>query len=149
MKFKKEVGGDKVSFDMTPMIDVTFQLVIFFMLTLNFSMDDQAEFIRLPGSELAKPPIPTPERRLTLQVNKANMVLVGGDLVPTTGLKPVLLREVNVLKAEKKSAAETTVVIRADAKSRTGVVQEVIAACQGSGFEKFVLRAKEELPVRM
>ena len=41
--------------DMTPMIDCTFQLVIFFLLTLNFSSDEQSELIRLPASEIAKP----------------------------------------------------------------------------------------------
>ena len=42
--------------DMTPMIDVTFQLIAFFMFVLNFSEVDQDQRINLPSSELARPP---------------------------------------------------------------------------------------------
>ena len=37
---------------MTPMIDVTFQLIAFFMFVLNFSEVDQDQRINLPLSEL-------------------------------------------------------------------------------------------------
>ena len=39
--------------DMTPMIDVTFQLIAFFMFVLNFSEVDQDQRVNLPSSELA------------------------------------------------------------------------------------------------
>ena len=42
--------------DMTPMIDMAFQLIAFFMVLINFSEADQNERIHLPSSELAKPP---------------------------------------------------------------------------------------------
>ena len=41
--------------DWTPMIDITFQLMSFFMFVLNFSDAEQNELIQLPESELAKP----------------------------------------------------------------------------------------------
>jgi biopolymer transport protein ExbD len=34
------------------------------------------------------------------------------------------------------------VILRADGRSRTGDVQDLIKACQEKGFEKFVLRAQ-------
>ena len=40
---------------MTPMIDMTFQLIAFFMVLVNFADADQNARIRLPSSELAKP----------------------------------------------------------------------------------------------
>ena len=42
--------------DLTPMIDMTFQLIAFFMVLINFSEADQNQLITLPTSELAKPP---------------------------------------------------------------------------------------------
>ena len=42
--------------DMTPMIDMTFQLIAFFMFTINFSDTEQDQRVTLPASELAKPP---------------------------------------------------------------------------------------------
>ena len=41
---------------MTPMIDMTFQLIAFFMVLINFSEVEQDQRITLPASELAKPP---------------------------------------------------------------------------------------------
>jgi len=41
--------------NMTPMIDIVFQLVAFFMIAINFSGASQDERIRLPISELAQP----------------------------------------------------------------------------------------------
>ena len=50
--------------DMTPMIDMTLQLIAFFMILINFSEGDQNQLIRLPASELAKPPDTAPPGRL-------------------------------------------------------------------------------------
>jgi len=52
--------------DMTPMIDMTFQLIAFFMVLVNFADADQNERIRLPSSELAKPPDRPFESPITL-----------------------------------------------------------------------------------
>ena len=41
--------------DLTPMIDMTFQLIAFFMVLINFSQSEQNEKVTLPTSELAKP----------------------------------------------------------------------------------------------
>ena len=41
--------------DLTPMIDMTFQLIAFFMVLINFTEADQDERIKLPTSVLAKP----------------------------------------------------------------------------------------------
>jgi biopolymer transport protein ExbD len=133
---------------MTPMIDVTFQLVIFFMLTMNFSSDDQSERIRLPSSELAKPVEVPWTSPITLQLTKDEKVIVGGDEVPLTGLRTMLQREKDALIYQHKSAAKATIIIRADHRAKTGLVQMMIATCQKVGFEKFVLRAREEAVVR-
>ncbi|MEN6405634.1 MAG: biopolymer transporter ExbD [Thermoguttaceae bacterium] len=129
--------------DMTPMIDCTFQLVIFFLLTLNFSSDEQSELIRLPASEIAKPASNAIETPVTLQVLASGLVLFGGDQMDPASLGGPLKREremiQRVLGRDIKSA---TVVVRADRDVPTGKVQDVIRVCQNAGFERFVLRAK-------
>jgi len=42
--------------DMTPMIDMTFQLIAFFMVLINFAEDNMDDRVKLPSSELAKVP---------------------------------------------------------------------------------------------
>ena len=60
-------------------------------------------------------------------------------------LRRYLIRERDLLRLNNKSVADATVVIRADADAQTGWVQELIQLCQQERFEKFTLRAKEEV----
>ena len=41
--------------DMTPMIDVVFQLITFFMLVINFEQTEADERVKLPRDALARP----------------------------------------------------------------------------------------------
>lgn len=146
MRYMKKGGLQSAECDMTPMIDMTFQLVAFLMIMVNFSAVDQNERIHLPASELAKPPDSPLENPVTLQLTKEGKVLFVGQLVSVKGaLKPLLHREYELLNARKPGAGkQATVIIRADRETKTGVVQEVIKVCQETGFEKFALRAKQE-----
>jgi biopolymer transport protein ExbD len=129
---------------MTPMIDVTFQLIAFFMFVLNFSDAETDERVRLPLSELAKPPEVAPEHPITLQVSQSGTVFITGDEVPVSKIRPYLQREVQLLKRQNKDLANTTIIIRGDAAVQAGKVQELIRECQNLGFERFSLRAKQE-----
>lgn len=130
--------------DMTPMLDVTFQLVFFFMLALNFSSDIQSNLIHLPISEIAKPSEGALELPITVQVLKSGTVLFGGDEMAVPSLQAPLQRERKVLRRMfgKKKVANVTVVIRADRNVPSGKVQDVIRICQDVGFDKFALRAR-------
>jgi biopolymer transport protein ExbD len=133
--------------DMTPMIDCTFQLIIFFLLTLNFSSDEQSELIRLPASEIAKPMEGNLETPITVQILSSGLVLFGGDQMAPAALKGPLQRERDLIKSVLgRNLKNATIVIRADRAVPTGKVQEVIKVCQETEFERFVLRAKWEQP---
>jgi len=130
--------------DMTPMIDMTFQLIAFFMVLINFTEADQNERIRLPVSQLAKPPDAPLEDPITLQLTKEGTILLGGEEFSVERVTIPLRRERQVLEnTPGKSVAGATIVIRADMRTKAGKVQEVIKACQETGFERFALRAKQ------
>jgi len=147
---KATVGVTKP--DMTPMIDIVFQLVAFFMLVINFTKVDQNELIRLPASELAKPPEAPPESPITLQLTSQGSVIFGGEETPRgqdaiLWLRPRLLRERQIIAfTPGRKVAEATIIIRADRNAETGKVQELMQLCQerAIGFQKFKLRAKQE-----
>jgi biopolymer transport protein ExbD len=129
--------------DMTPMIDVTFQLIAFFMFVLNFSEVDQDQRINLPSSELAKPADVPYEQPLTIQMTNASTVLFGGDELSLDQLQAALIREAQIIRANPtKKTSDVTVVIRADRQAKTGKVQEVIQMAQKAEFENFALRGK-------
>ena len=129
---------------MTPMIDMTFQLIAFLMVMVNFSEIDQNANVVLPVSELAKPADKPLESPITLHVLKGGEVILGGQAVQIEGLKALLGREASALHAQNKSEGDATIIIRAHKDCPTGKVQDVIKACQENKFEKFALRAQEE-----
>ncbi|NMC20869.1 MAG: biopolymer transporter ExbD [Thermogutta sp.] len=130
--------------DMTPMIDMTFQLIAFFMILINFSEGDQNQLIRLPASELAKPPDTAPAYPITLQMTSKGTVFYGVEEYTLDGIVPILLVEKQLVERRGGDYRDTTVIIRADRYAKTGRVQELIRTCQSVGLEKFTLRAKQE-----
>ena len=131
--------------DLTPMIDMTFQLIAFFMVLINFTQSEQNEQVQLALSELAKPPEEVVEHPVTLHVTVSGDVVVGGQQVSLEGLKPILINEVSFLRARNMTPSDATVIIRGHRDVATGKVQDIIRLCQEEQFDQFVLRAKERV----
>ncbi len=131
---------------MTPMIDMTFQLIAFFMVLINFTEADQNERIKLPASELVKPPDAPLETPIFLHVTAEGTVIIGGLETTIERVKSNLIVEANILKRKKSSPADATVIIRGDATVPAGRVQQLVQICQEAEFEDFALRAEEKTP---
>ena len=131
--------------DLTPMIDMTFQLIAFFMVLINFSQSEQNDKIQLPLSDLANPPQEVLEYPITIHVTKSGIAILGGHEVPTIGLKSLLLNEARVLKFMDKSPTDASIIIRGHREAATGKIQDIIKMCQEQGFDQFTLRVKENL----
>jgi len=144
MRIKKASTG-LLEGDLTPMIDMTFQLIAFFMVLINFTQSEQNEKVQLPLSELAKPPEGPLESPITLHLTRDATVVIGGQEIAITSLPPFLIRERNALEIQGKTTDDATVIIRGDKKAATGRVQELIKVCQDNGFTNFALRAKEDV----
>jgi biopolymer transport protein ExbD len=132
--------------DMTSMIDMVFQLIIFFMVLINFSQEDQNEKIKLPSSELAKPAEIPLEHPIVLNLDFSGSVYMGSETSSVEGLRPLLQLEADALKAKGHSAKDANIIIRAHQNTPGGKVQELIKKCQEVGYEKFALRAREDRP---
>ncbi len=130
--------------DMTPMIDMVFQLIAFFMVLINFSESEANERVVLPSSQLVKPPEAPLEFPIILHIAQDGEVILGGDTYTAETLKIGLSRELSVIKAEKKNPADANVIIRAHKDAATGDVQEVIRVAQEQKLEKFALRVNED-----
>jgi biopolymer transport protein ExbD len=139
-------GPAKTDIDMTPMIDMTFQLITFFMFTLNFSNAIQDDRVLLPSSQLAKPAEAASEDPITLQLwpdeNGQTKVIYSGQAMQVAEIGGYLDQEKRVLVEAGKQPANATVIVRGDGRVKTGEVQNLIKICQEKGFERFVLRAQ-------
>jgi biopolymer transport protein ExbD len=141
--------------DMTPLIDVVFQLITFFMLVINFEQTEADERVKLPRDELARPPIVQRSKELTLNIGYRRDIegeKLSGPLVFYAGEEMTLDQMVFHLQQEKRlfedvgtKPADVTVVIRADEEIPTGMVQDLIRIAQEATFEKFSLRATQKI----
>ena len=140
----RRAGGEPstTDIDMTPMIDMTFQLITFFMFVMNFSEAEQDERIQLPLSQLAKPVEGAMETPITLQLTNGGSVIYAGELVAVRDIGAYLDREKSVMIDAGKEPSAATVIVRADGRAKTGEVQDIIRICQEKGFERFALRAQ-------
>lgn len=154
MKLRKASAvSEDVALDMTPMIDMTFQLIAFFMFTLNFSNDLLDERVRLPLADSATPTTQAPQSPIYINMSRDGKVFLLGEEAADPVADASLIRrklavEAQLAKVNMKVAGVetgeglwTTVVIRADNDAPYGSVQRVIQIAQQTGFTKFWLRA--------
>jgi biopolymer transport protein ExbD len=144
MRLRKQSSSSILEGDLTPMIDMTFQLIAFFMVLINFSQTEQDAPIMLPKSVLAKPPDQPMNYPITVHLTERGTVYYGGqELATLNRLRPYLANERAILEGRGQSPADATIIIRGDRHAKTGVVQELVQVCQEEKFEDYVLRAKE------
>lgn len=82
MRVAKKKSEGILEGDLTPMIDMTFQLIAFFMVLINFSQAEQNEKIQLPDSQLAKPPEGPLEFPITIHLTTDSTAIIGASEVP-------------------------------------------------------------------
>lgn len=139
-------GPDFVELDYTPMIDMTFQLIAFFMILINFSDAEADERVQLPSSQLAKPPDASAETPIYIQMMRDGQIIMNAQvLADPEAMRPFLKAEKYLLQTKNQSEKNATIIIRAHKDAKTGLVQRIIKVCQEIGFEKFTLRAKSEV----
>ena len=158
MKIKSS-KSDPPDVDMTPMIDIVFQLIAFFMVITNFEQTQADERVKLPRDTLAKPPTVKREDKLVLNIG-FNRDKQGNIIADDTGYTGPLLfigeDNVRIDASGEKLAAErayfetietpledVTVELRADAIVPTGDVQKLIQICQEQQFQRFALKATQ------
>jgi len=160
---KRTSGSSEAVLDMTPMIDMTFQLITFFMFVLNFSKDSADERVRLPIADQATPVEGVTEEPLFLNVDRDAKLLAIGQawdiLTEPSAIETYLKREATITRRNMEYAASSnaeaaadlkagrlwnTVIIRADKSTPYRGIRGLIEACQKTGFYKFAIRAMPE-----
>jgi biopolymer transport protein ExbD len=132
--------------DLTPMIDMTFLLIAFFMIIMNFAEVDRAAEIQLPTSKLAKPPETIPDYKIILNLNEDGSVNFDGQRIAEIEFTSAILkREISAAARQRKPVMpqDISVIIRSHEDTPTGLVQKLIAKCQENELESFSLRVKE------
>jgi len=146
IKKKRRVA---IRIDMTPMVDIAFLLLIFYMATTTFK-PPEARAVDLPQSHSQ---IELPDKDIiNITVTKydsiyvdyviATTVNIDGNDVQTTGRvvkkcdKYSVSTEINRARAKNLKAL---IVIKADQGASFGVMQDVMGSMQENGLERFLI----------
>ena len=114
-------------FQMAPMIDIVFLLLIFFICVTTFDQLETAEGIKLPGASDSKDVDTIPG---TVVINLTDNGSITISAIPFS--HDELSRFLRTLAA--KHGPGIPVIIRADKKVRYGYVLKLMSICSGSGL---------------
>ena len=126
---------EQPTLNLTPMVDIVFLLVIFFMVGTKFAEAERNVEVDLPQVDSSSAPV-TPPRRHIVTVGVDGAILWDGESVTIQQLRGELQRT-------RVAEGEVRVVLRADAKSRYGNVARVFNACRDEGVDEL------GIPVRL
>ena len=135
--------GEEAEIDMTPMIDVTFQLIIFFMITATFVVQKTLDMPQPTADQEVPAALPT-----LSQLQADNIIVkVRGDGGIEVDNKPVAMEQLTdaLREASKKNPDSVELILDVDDQVAYDVVVKVIDGAAGAEIERvhFLRRAGE------
>ncbi len=147
MKFKNSTDDDELEINLTPLIDIVFLLLIFFMVSTTFTKESQLK-IQLPQAEGEKV---TPQEvpKLIIEISELGIYAVKGPDDRTArqilNTSPDALQRVIRLAAENQDKDRMVVIIRADRKTPHEAVIRALSVAGRLGLTRITF-ATESLP---
>ena len=119
----------RYGFNMTPMIDVLFLLIIFFLVSSHLAKQESQVELKLPVAQSGDDDIPRDVPRITVNVKPDGQWLVRGAVVETERL-PDLLQAAQ--QAQPDSPIEVR--IRGSRQAPYSAVEPIMVACTKAGI---------------
>ncbi len=116
--------------DLTPMIDMVFNLLIFFMVVSHFAQQDQAMPVELPAGSEAMPLTARP-KELFVNIDQDGQYFVASRRLDEPELAHVLRQ------AAIDNPLNQTVVIRADRRAQWDFVATAMRLCNEAGIRDY------------
>jgi biopolymer transport protein ExbD len=115
------------SLNLTPMIDVVFLLIIFFIVSSNLIQQDVSVQIDLPQAETAVPTEESTTHKITINIPKSGTILIGTQIVHQNQLREHLIRQ------QQRWGEKTELRIRTNKNIPFGEIEPILvlaAQCQ-------------------
>lgn len=139
MSVKINKGRLGAGLELTPMIDVVFLLMIFFLVASKLDEADRSIDVVLPQASAAKP-LTTRPREFVINIDRAGNYYAGA--------RPVRLQDLRQLL--RQSAADNpqrqTVVLRADEETAHKFVVAAMDACVQAGIDDYQVQSASSEP---
>jgi biopolymer transport protein ExbD len=133
MNFSRGKTDKTIDVNLTPLIDVVFLLLIFFMVSTSFVFTNSLK-VNLPK---AKGDTVDIKKNVNIVITKEDKISIDGKVISKTRL-------LEKLKILNKKHPNATIVLQADADSKHGDVVYVMDKSKKAGFKKFAIAAEDE-----
>jgi len=135
---KKRVS---IRIDMTPMVDIAFLLLIFFMATTQFKPPEEVA-VDLPASTSN---LKTPETGIiVITVNKAGRIFIGDESGAAAAVPREELQQAIVTMRSRRPGAR--IIVKGDKQSEYGYVADIMDALQNTNSYRFNLMTDLRTP---
>ncbi|WP_106477071.1 ExbD/TolR family protein [Phytohalomonas tamaricis] len=120
---------DASGIDLTPMLDVVFIMLIFFIVTTSFVRESGVEIERPEASSAT----PRPDAQVMVAITSEGAIWVNGEAVDEDRVGQVVARAAR--------SAGGGVVVQADRQSQTGLLIETMDSIRQAGIEDIAVAA--------
>lgn len=131
MAVKIKTGTALGALSLTPLIDVVFLLLIFFLVATRFAQEDRELDVPLPDASEAKPLTVAP-KEIFINIDQQGNYYVGGQQVDAQELEVILVR------AATNNPLNQSVIIRADKRVPFDFVVQAINLCKKAGIHDYM-----------
>jgi biopolymer transport protein ExbD len=138
MNFRRQIALQPAGFNITPLIDILLVLIIFFILTWNFSRDERDMAVRVPTATQAEESKPRPGE-IILNVRNDGSVVLNQRTMDEASLK-------EVLKQVSKDFPNQPIIIRADRQVAYEHVIKVLDVCRAASIYNVAFATARERP---
>ena len=128
---KKSKNGMGGALDLTPIVDVVFNLLIFFALSLNFAATSGGINVKLPSASSAEP---VKAEQVTINMTKDGKLFFNDKGIDIEGLTE---------KLKEVKDKNSIVIIRADDSVPHGKVVQVMDIAKTEGFSKLAIAVQQ------
>jgi len=122
MAIKIDKGSALSTLSLTPLIDIVFLLLIFFLVATRFAEEEREMDVQLPDASEAQPLTSKP-RELFINIDEKGRYYVTGKILTLPALESVLKQ------ARNNNPGRASVVIRADKRVTWQYVVSAMNAC--------------------
>ena len=128
MQIPNYTRSKEVGFNMTPMIDVVFLLIIFFLVSSHLAKQEAQMDIDLPNAESGMEAEASPTPRIVINITRSGQLLISGRRVSAAQIEDQLAEHL------KNNGVNVEVRIRSDRQIPFLQVRPVMLACAKMGI---------------